>query len=445
MRKNFTWLILLLAVSVANAQEVYRISEAQAEQMMRTSKMVSNDHMSNKAETEVAGRVFWVDDWAITNTFDGDDYRNVYTIFPDKIQALYWNVDEQEEEVAEVNWNSAGISFDPKDNTWFDPNLPKIRDWHNYTIDSVFFQFGYLRRSHDSIVDKIIVQAYKGNQLLRRAGTGSAAGKSATVGYNSSKGEGTNQSDSIHVTLTADDSSTVNRTTGTFSVRTVGIPLNEPLEMTAGEIFGVTINFESGVTDFDSDDTLYMDPRLYNKYDTIQQTRLNTMFVSGRLQSDYNDLSSPVSALESFNNGMFISRRISGTNRPTRYSSGGSYIYPGDVPVAFYPRIGVHYSAKFDVGLDENTVDGYGLGDVYPNPAPKGTELNLSFAVNSRENVTITVYDLTGKKVMDIVDGQYEAGKHKTSFNASELESGMYLYTMTAGTYSKTERFTVNN
>lgn len=452
MRKIFTWVILVLTVAVANAQETQLLPESiqrdvdLAKRIIDTDSYKGNANHVYKAETDVSSRVFWVDDWSITNTFEGNDYRTVFTVFPDKAQGLYWDADSLKEDGPnEINWNSVGISFDPKDNTWFDRDLSRIRDWHNYTIDSVFFTYAYLRRTHDSIIDKIILQTYKGSQLLRRANSG-AIGNSATVGYNSTKGEGTNFHDSIHLTLTADDTSTQVRSEGTFFSGTTGIAMKEPIEMTAGEIFGVTINFEPGFEyDKGGDDTLYIDSRLLNKYDTLEKSPMNTLFVTGRLQSDYNDLQSPVTPLTSYNNGMFISRRISGSTRPTRYAN-GSYIYPGEVPVVFYPRIGVRINAKFDVGLAEKDLrDGFGLGELYPNPAKSGTELNLSFAVDGNERVNISIFDLSGKKVMEVVDGKYEAGKHRLTFQANDLESGLYLYTMTAGSYSKTQRFSITD
>ena len=454
MRNIFTWIVLVVAVSVANAQTPIpsnSLEDRVAPNAIVGPSAIEPSSKSWKAETQINARVFWVNDWSITNTFEGEPYRTVFTVFPDKAVGLYWDNDKQEEaeEASEILWNSVGISFDPKDNTWFDRNVSRIRDWHDYTIDTVWFQYAYIRRSADSIVDHIVLQTYKGNQLLRNSNTN--AGKAATVGFSSGKGEGTNFTDSMHVPLTADDTSATTWNEGSFTLSTTGIPLDNPVEMKAGELFGVTLNFKSGVTDYDpkGGDTLYVDSRLKAKYDTIQKTRLNTLFISGNRQSAATDLglNSPVTELSSFNNGMLISRRISNST-PTRYSPGGSYTYgqAPAVPVAFYPRIGVSVSAKFDVGLEEeNLLEGFGLGVLYPNPASKNAELNISFAVDHEEQVNIAVYDLSGKKVMDVVNGKYAQGKHRTTFNASNLETGMYLYTMTAGAYSKTQRFTITD
>ena len=42
----------------------------------------------------------------------------------------------------------------------------------------------------------------------------------------------------------------------------------------------------------------------------------------------------------------------------------------------------------------------------------------------------ITVFDLLGREVKTLVNGNYAAGNYVLSFNAGELASGLYFYTM---------------
>jgi len=94
--------------------------------------------------------------------------------------------------------------------------------------------------------------------------------------------------------------------------------------------------------------------------------------------------------------------------------------------------------------LEDTDLDnGFGLGDVFPNPAQTGDELGLSFAVNGSERVTIDVLDLTGKKVKTIVNGVYDNGTHNVTFSIDDLNPGMYIYTMTAGDYTSSHKFNV--
>ena len=45
-------------------------------------------------------------------------------------------------------------------------------------------------------------------------------------------------------------------------------------------------------------------------------------------------------------------------------------------------------------------------------------------------HAVISLYDLNGRKVKDIVNQIFSSGKYSIKLNASDLPSGMYFYTM---------------
>jgi hypothetical protein len=51
--------------------------------------------------------------------------------------------------------------------------------------------------------------------------------------------------------------------------------------------------------------------------------------------------------------------------------------------------------------------------------------------------VSIRVYDVTGKQIMDLVNGEQAAGVYEAVFDASQLASGVYFYRMEAGKFSR--------
>ncbi len=42
--------------------------------------------------------------------------------------------------------------------------------------------------------------------------------------------------------------------------------------------------------------------------------------------------------------------------------------------------------------------------------------------------MTLAVYDVTGRKVTDLVNGWRDGGVHEVTWDASHLASGIYLY-----------------
>ncbi len=66
----------------------------------------------------------------------------------------------------------------------------------------------------------------------------------------------------------------------------------------------------------------------------------------------------------------------------------------------------------------------------YPNPFNPSTTINYDLPEAS--NVSLVVYDVLGRKVIDLVSGSKEAGYHSAIWNASSIASGVYFARFTA-------------
>ena len=74
----------------------------------------------------------------------------------------------------------------------------------------------------------------------------------------------------------------------------------------------------------------------------------------------------------------------------------------------------------------------------YPNPFNPATTIYYQLPQNG--NVKITVFDLLGREVAELINENKSAGKHHIEFDAAKfnLSSGVYFYKISAGQYSKT-------
>jgi|AntRauTorcE11897_2_1112592.scaffolds.fasta_scaffold00580_11 hypothetical protein len=81
------------------------------------------------------------------------------------------------------------------------------------------------------------------------------------------------------------------------------------------------------------------------------------------------------------------------------------------------------------------------LNQNYPNPFNPSTV--ISFSVPEVTNVEIAVHDMLGRKIRTLADGRFQAGSHDVTFDASELSSGVYIYTLRSGGQMHTRRLTV--
>jgi photosystem II stability/assembly factor-like uncharacterized protein len=80
----------------------------------------------------------------------------------------------------------------------------------------------------------------------------------------------------------------------------------------------------------------------------------------------------------------------------------------------------------------------YSLYQAYPNPFNLTT--TIAFSIAEPLYVKLTVYDLLGREIRIISEGEKPAGNYNILFNGSELSSGVYFYRLQAGDYSLTKR-----
>lgn len=83
----------------------------------------------------------------------------------------------------------------------------------------------------------------------------------------------------------------------------------------------------------------------------------------------------------------------------------------------------------------------FSLSQNYPNPFNPST--NISFSLPKSEFVNLSVYDLSGKLVDELVNSNLEAGKYTTNWSASDLSSGVYFYKITAGDFVDVKKLTL--
>jgi len=81
-----------------------------------------------------------------------------------------------------------------------------------------------------------------------------------------------------------------------------------------------------------------------------------------------------------------------------------------------------------DIALDQN----------YPNPFNPSTQ--ISFTLPSSENVTLEIFEITGRKVATLINGVQPAGTNTVRFDASNLSSGMYIYRLQSSSISLTRK-----
>ena len=74
----------------------------------------------------------------------------------------------------------------------------------------------------------------------------------------------------------------------------------------------------------------------------------------------------------------------------------------------------------------------------YPNPFNPST--SIKFDIPAESFVRLQVFDLLGREVSTLVNGNFKPGSYTVAFNASELASGFYIYRINAGSFTSIKK-----
>ncbi len=97
------------------------------------------------------------------------------------------------------------------------------------------------------------------------------------------------------------------------------------------------------------------------------------------------------------------------------------------------------------MGVNEQTESNhfsFSLDQNYPNPFNPITIIR--YTLQEKSTVTLKVFDMLGKEVSTIINNEeITPGKHQVQFDASNLSSGTYIYSLHCGNYTSTKKFVV--
>jgi hypothetical protein len=105
----------------------------------------------------------------------------------------------------------------------------------------------------------------------------------------------------------------------------------------------------------------------------------------------------------------------------------------------------VHFSTLAIVGetsvtaIDDPVIpSNYMLEQNYPNPFNPVT--TFRYTLPEAQNVSITIYDITGRQVETLLSGYQQAGSYMLKWNASHYSTGIYFYRLSAGSFTATNK-----
>ena len=77
----------------------------------------------------------------------------------------------------------------------------------------------------------------------------------------------------------------------------------------------------------------------------------------------------------------------------------------------------------------------------YPNPFNPNTI--IQFALPKRSQVSLKIFDLSGREITTLVDQKLQPGEYKIEFEAVGLASGVYVYRIKTDEFEQTKKLTL--
>lgn len=90
---------------------------------------------------------------------------------------------------------------------------------------------------------------------------------------------------------------------------------------------------------------------------------------------------------------------------------------------------------------DDIVISEYKLYDNYPNPFNPMTTIN--YDVKTKGSVSVSVYDALGKEIASLVNESKDEGRYSINFDARNLPSGVYIYTIRVNDFVTSKKMTL--
>jgi PKD repeat protein len=100
----------------------------------------------------------------------------------------------------------------------------------------------------------------------------------------------------------------------------------------------------------------------------------------------------------------------------------------------------ISFVVNMTVGIAEaSSVNGF---NVYPNPVTDFATISVNLEIATK--VIVTIFDITGKAVMNLYNAQMNAGQNSLEIDASKLNAGIYFVSLKSSNSNKTLKLVVS-
>lgn len=100
--------------------------------------------------------------------------------------------------------------------------------------------------------------------------------------------------------------------------------------------------------------------------------------------------------------------------------------------------VNIQQSEKNSAQASDKNPTTYGLFQNYPNPFNPTT--SIKFQLPRDGFVTLKVYNVLGKEIKTLISEYKSVGNYEVNFEASQLPSGIYIYSLSSGSFKENRK-----
>ncbi len=120
------------------------------------------------------------------------------------------------------------------------------------------------------------------------------------------------------------------------------------------------------------------------------------------------------------------------------YFNTDNYVYVGGILGTMLKTMPTELLMTPVTGNNSEIPKSFYVSQNYPNPFNPST--TIKFGLSKQSSVNITIYDIAGRKVEELLRNEMNAGTYEVKWNASNYSSGVYFYSITTADFRETKK-----
>ena len=164
-------------------------------------------------------------------------------------------------------------------------------------------------------------------------------------------------------------------------------------------------------------------------------------FLVNQVQSNADFFKMPVELYIYFMNGSDTTIRVMNDENMQQFTFTFD-VEPSTVFFDLHNEIVIKESS-LSVGINDDSEisAAFSLGQNYPNPVKESTQ--ITFSIPESTYVNLALFDVTGKKVMQLLYAKKQKGTHVVNANLADLNNGIYYYRLQAAGKHQSKRLLI--